>query len=86
MYNVRRLCVSYRMNVRTTQKMLGVHRYMLSVISNIDYHILYFFKLPSKTIICLAYFLVNYRISIISLLFRVSIPNPGLILETQFEK
>ena len=26
MYYVRRLCVSYRMNVRTSQKMLGVHR------------------------------------------------------------
>ena len=35
---------------------------MLSVISNIDYNILYFFKLPSK--------------SIISLLFWISISNP----------
>ena len=26
LYYVRRLCVSYRMNVRTSQKMLGVHR------------------------------------------------------------
>ena len=47
-YYVRRLSGSYRMNVRTLQKMLGVHRKMLSVISNINYSILYFFKLLYK--------------------------------------
>ena len=40
-YYVRRLSVSYRMNVRTSQKMLGVLRLMLRVISNINHNILY---------------------------------------------
>ena len=50
-YYVRRLSDSYRMNVRTSQKMLGIHLEMLSVISITIFFILYFFKLPSKSII-----------------------------------
>ena len=56
---------------------------MLSVISNIDYNILYFFKLLSKLIISLLFGELSNTVSIISLLFSVSIPNPGYKLQVK---
>ena len=48
---------------------------MLRVISNIDCNILYSLNYHRNRLFL--YFLENYQLSIISLLFWVSIPNPG---------
>ena len=77
-YYVRGLFVSYRTNVRTSQKMLGSTP--LDAQGNIEYRLqysLFFTFLNYHRDRLFLYFLVNYRISIIFLLFWVSIPNPA---------
>ena len=77
-YYVRRFSVTYCMNVRTSQK--KAWRTLLNDQCDIKYRLqysLFFTFLNYNRNRLFLYFLVNYRISIISLLFWLSIPNPG---------